>query len=291
MIHEIAPYQFDNQYNEASPDADSFVIFVQGSTVLIHDDGQAISCPRHASLECFDLPLTYLFTVDEKRFFLSLVGDCIDDMPAGVQAAVASLLREGYGFHGAILLRQRSPQWFCFACAVALQLGRWYADNRFCGRCAAPLRKSADERALACGQCGKVVYPKICPAVIVGVIDGDRILLTQYAGSEPNRRFALIAGFTEVGETLEETVQREVMEEVGVRVRNIRYYKNQPWPFTDTLLAGFFCELDGSPEITMDARELSVAKWVSRNDMDVPFDGISLTNEMMVLFKDGKLPA
>jgi NAD+ diphosphatase len=123
--------------------------------------------------------------------------------------------------------------------------------------------------------------------VIVGVTDGDRLLMTKYAG-RIYKRYALVAGFAEVGETIEETVSREVLEEVGVRVKNIRYYKSQPWPFSDSLLMGFYCDLDGSDEIVLDETELSEAEWVHRKDIDVEADGISLTNEMIVHFKNAE---
>ena len=110
--------------------------------------------------------------------------------------------------------------------------------------------------------------------------------MTKYSDQRDGTRYALIAGFAEVGETLEETVRREVMEEVGLKVKNISYYKSQPWSFSDTLLLGFFCELDGSDMITMDTRELSTAEWVSREDMEIKDDGISLTYEMMSVFKE-----
>ena len=103
-----------------------------------------------------------------------------------------------------------------------------------------------------------MVFPKIAPAVIVGVTHGDKILMTKYAGRE-YKRYALIAGFTEIGETAEETVKREVMEEVGLTVKNIRYYKSQPWGFDSNLLLGYFCELAEEEEIHLDEEELSVA--------------------------------
>lgn len=99
--------------------------------------------------------------------------------------------------------------------------------------------------------------------------------------------YALIAGFTEIGETLEETVQREVMEEIGLKVKNIRYYKSQPWSFSSTLLCGFFCEVDGDTEITLDTEELSVGEWFDRDNIPVEDDGVSLTREMIVVFKTG----
>ncbi len=126
----------------------------------------------------------------------------------------------------------------------------------------------------------------ICPAVIVSVTVKDRLLLTKYAG-RANLNYALIAGFAEIGETIEETVEREVMEEVGLKVKNIRYYKSQPWSFTDTLLMGFFADVDGESRILLDETELSVGKWCTRDEIPED-DGVSLTREMMAVFKAGK---
>jgi NAD+ diphosphatase len=140
---------------------------------------------------------------------------------------------------------------------------------------------------LSCPACGNTVFPRINPAVIVGVTDKNRLLLTKYRG-RAYKNYALVAGFTEIGESFEETVAREVFEETGLSVKNIRYYKSQPWGFADDILAGYFCEVDGNTEITMDSGELSVAEWVERDDIHVTFDDTSLTNEMICAFKDGK---
>ena len=112
---------------------------------------------------------------------------------------------------------------------------------------------------MRCPKCGQMEYPKICPAVIIAVTDKNRLLLSKYAG-RTYKRYALLAGFTEIGETLEETVKREVMEEVGLKVTNIRYYKSQPWSFSDTLLAGFFCDLEEPGQIRLDENELALAE-------------------------------
>ena len=135
--------------------------------------------------------------------------------------------------------------------------------------------------------CGYTAHPRIMPAVIVGVKNGDSILLTKYrTGISYN---ALIAGFTEIGETAEQTVAREVMEEAGVRVKNITYYKTQPWGIANDLLIGYFCELDGDPAITMDPGELKYAAWVRREDIQLQPDDFSLTNEMMARFQSGEI--
>lgn len=92
-----------------------------------------------------------------------------------------------------------------------------------------------------------------------------------------------------MGEPIEETVRREVMEEVGLKVKNITYFKSQPWSFSDTLLMGFFCELDGEGEISIDQEELAMAEWFRREDMPVKEEDLSLTNAMMMAFKEGKV--
>ena len=136
-------------------------------------------------------------------------------------------------------------------------------------------------------SCGNMIFPKIAPAVIVGVTKGDEILLTKYA-NRTYTRYALIAGFTEIGETAEETVRREVMEEVGLKVKHITYYKSQPWGFDSNLLFGFFCEVDGDSGIRLDREELAVGEWVRRQDVPAYTEGLSLTHEMMDVFRTGK---
>ena len=126
----------------------------------------------------------------------------------------------------------------------------------------------------------------ICPATIIAVTDGNRILLSKYAG-RTYKRYALLAGYTEIGETAEETVRREVMEEVGLKVKNIRYYKSQPWGLSGTLLMGFYCELDGSDEIRLDKEELALAEWFEREEIPVEPMHDTLTNEMIIHFKYG----
>ena len=107
---------------------------------------------------------------------------------------------------------------------------------------------------------------------------GDRLLLTRYRG-RPFKKYALIAGFNEIGETIEQTVHREVLEEAGVRVKNLRFYKSQPWVFTDTLLMGFVCELDGSDRITVQESELAEASWHLRSELPQDHSYISPTGD------------
>ena len=218
----------------------------------------------------------FLFVLDGSAFFL--LREELQDaaVPEGfVFKNIRTMRSEAYG-----------PQHRLFAAITAYQLANWYRDNRFCGTCGTPTVHSGTERAVRCPSCGRTIYPRIIPAVIVGVLNGDRILLTKYAGRDVPF-YALIAGFTEIGEPFEETVLREVMEEAGIRVKNIRYYKSQPWGIVDDLLAGFYCDVDGDPTIHMDKNELKEAGWHTREEVVLQPTDHSLTNEMMTRFKNG----
>ena len=178
----------------------------------------------------------------------------------------------------------------CFAMMTAWHLFDWYRSNRFCGRCGEKTVHDAKERMMRCPSCGNMIFPKIAPSVIVGVINGEKLLLSKYANRNYTR-YGMIAGFTEIGETVEETVAREVMEEVGLKVKNIRYYKTQPWGVTGGLLLGYYCDLDGENDtITLDETELSMAEWYPRNALPAHDDGISLTREMIRVFEEGREP-
>ena len=152
------------------------------------------------------------------------------------------------------------------------------------------MKHDTKERMMYCPSCGRQEYPVLMPAVIVGITNGDKIICSKYEGRS-FKQYALIAGFAEIGETIEETVHREVMEEVGLKVKNLRYYKSQPWSFTDTLLMGFFCQADRKksdehePELTIDHEELASGEWVEREQIPDYGEHLSLTHEMMMQFK------
>lgn len=280
MIQDILPKQFFNQYEDKSPKAESKVMGFRDNFIYLKETEQTLEYLTYENLTtiCIELqkevPLCrYLFSIDEVDYFLADI----------------SFLGEwrGFSFHKMFEIRSMHPMEEVLAGATAYHLFVWYRDNRYCGRCGAPLVHKKKLRALECENCHNLVFPKIAPAVIVAVTDGDKILMTKYAGRE-YKRYALIAGFTEIGETAEQTVAREVMEEVGVKVKNIRYYKSQPWGFDSNLLFGFFAELDGDASISMDEEELSVAEWVHYQDVPADPEGISLTREMMTKFRTEK---
>ena len=141
---------------------------------------------------------------------------------------------------------------------------------------------------MVCTACGHTEYPKISPAVIVAIKNGDKLLMSRYARGT-YRNFALIAGYLEVGETFEDCVRLEVMEEVGLKVKNIRYYKSQPWAFSDTVMIGFVADLDGDDAIRLEEEELAEAGWYTRDEIVEYPPYISVGHEMMKAFKEGKL--
>ena len=134
--------------------------------------------------------------------------------------------------------RQAKPLYLAFAGITGFQLYNWYRSRKFCGVCGRPMVHDKRTYDALLSIVDRWNFRKSARAVIIGVTDGNRLLMSKYAGRD-YKKYALIAGFAEIGETIEETVQREVMEEVGLKVKNLRYYKSQPWSFSDTLLFGF----------------------------------------------------
>ena len=274
MIQDIAPKKYDNAFYIKSPrGADTVFVFDQNA-VLCRKDGEMVCYPTLTQLDAAPGDCTFLFSIDDTDYFLLRTPD--------------HRVPEGFGLENITLFRTALPGDLAFAGFVAWQLYNWYQENKFCGKCGRPLAPSSKERMLQCASCGQMVYPKICPGVIVAITSGDRLLMTKYAG-RPYANWALVAGFTEIGETLEQTVAREVTEEVGLKVKNITYYKCQPWAFSSSLLCGFFAEVDGDTAVTLQTDELAVAEWFTRDQIDLPPDNLSLTREMMMVFKNGGL--
>jgi NAD+ diphosphatase len=142
----------------------------------------------------------------------------------------------------------------------ALQLVEWERTHRFCGRCGTPTEPRSDERSRQCPACGLVVYPRLAPAVMALVRRAPDELLLARSPRFPPGMYSALAGFVEPGETLEQCLHREVLEEVGVRVTNLRYFASQPWPFPHSLMIAFLCDWAGG-DIRADALEIEDAKW------------------------------
>ncbi len=147
----------------------------------------------------------------------------------------------------------------------AMHLMDWDRNHRFCARCGVALSWKDDERAKICPACGFTDFPRISPAVIVLVERGDQALLARASRFE-EELYSVLAGFVEPGETLEDTVKREVREETGIEVTDIRYFGSQPWPFPDSLMVGFTAKYLGG-EIRLQEGEITDARWFSRENL------------------------
>lgn len=282
MINDISPMAFDITYRKTSPEGLDFCLIYKDNSVLCKISSEEIDFPTVKYVEEL-VPeaaahMRYLFKIDSVCFFT------LPDLSPDANSEFVYLTKTE--------LRTVSPQWKAFAAVTGMQIFTWYRSVSFCGFCGEKTVHSETERAAVCRKCGTTFYPKICPGVIVGIKNKDKLLLTKYSESHsPHRNYSLVAGYNEVGESLEDTVRREVMEEVGLKVKNIEYYKSQPWPFSESLLVGFFCELDGDSDITLDKTELSLAQWMSREEIPESAENFakSLTGDMIRAFRKGEI--
>lgn len=227
MLHDIAPHVYSNAFHpHPARLEDKTLCFAQGGVYLREDGSFPLRRDYPAEAE-----VLYLFDYDGAGVYLSR------EAPLGCTLRPVRALRE---------LAQPDA----FLGGTAQHLSDWYGMTRFCGRCGAKMAHSATERAMVCPACGNTVYPRISPAVIVLITCGERILLAQgkhYAGNF----YSLIAGYLEIGESLEQAACREALEETGLHIRDLAYFGNQPWPFTDTQMVGFFARADDREPIRL----------------------------------------
>jgi len=299
MLHEIAPDRFDITYlNSAVPEPGDRVLCYGRAQVLAEvkrpgEDGE-IRLPRVEEIYALGIgpeALRFSFRISGEKYFL---------VNPGIQSPEEG---EKLSWFSTGFLRRAEPQTEAFAAAVGYQLFLWYRDNGFCSRCGGKLLHSKKERALQCTDCGFIVYPRINPSVIIGVLrkkDGtEQMLVTRYAPdhvSNPNEKekrtysnYALVAGFIETGESPEQTVTREVLEEVGLPVTNIRYFNAQPWPYSSGLLLGYLCDAPEESEPILDEEELKEAVWLTRENMPDRSKDRSLTSHIMEAFRRGEI--
>lgn len=239
------------------------------------DAGGAPDVPRGRELG--ELP--------DDAVFLGLRGDeawFALDIGEGTPGPVSAPFEARPASDGRIDLRSAAAHWPPFestAFAQARALLHWRRRHRFCGACGGALRPLRGGWQGHCDGCGLDHYPRTDPAVIVAVTDGERLLLGRQA-SWPARRYSTLAGFVEPGETLEQTVAREVMEEAGVRVRAARYLASQPWPFPSSLMLGFVADAEPDPPQAND--ELEDARWFTRDEVGAALRG-DTKNEGLLL--------
>lgn len=295
MIQDIGLKKYNCDFIKKYPKADDILIYAKGRDFLMKRNEKGYEFP------------TFKDTVIGELF------DCEGNMTAHVWKSkvrakyphmglyrTISIDNEGYyiidtdeifgdkselTLVGNEILRHYNPSYISFGVATAAQIARWQANNRYCGRCGGRMKPSEKERSMECTSCGNMVFPKICPAVTISIIHNDKILLVRNRNSV-FKRYAQVAGYVEIGETFEDTVMREAYEETGLRLKNIRYYKNQPWAMTDAQMIGFVADVDGSPDIKLQEEELLEGRWFSADEIPKDIADRSLTYEMIRNFRE-----
>ena len=275
MIQHIGPHRFSNQWGQFSPADGDKIFFFHRRQVLTDPEGHL---PRYRDVKSLNVPeYRYLFSIDAERYFLGWT-----DQPVELS---------GFHYHSDRDLRRQHPTRKALSGFTAVHLNQWYRSNRFCGRCGAEMVPGPDERRMDCTRCGNRVSPRLNPAIIVAVTHGEALLMTRYnpRSGHSVTHYVLIAGFIEIGETAEQAVEREVLEEVGLRVKNIRYFGSQPWGIDGNLTLGYTAQLDeaGGTAPHAEEEELSDAKWFPRSEVPVPNDDLSITSAMIRRFAEG----
>jgi NAD+ diphosphatase len=193
---------------------------------------------------------------------------------------------EGWAFEGLRRLFSVLDQEVFDVAGRAKQIVLWDRTHQFCGQCGTPTQGVEGERAKLCPQCGLLSYPRLVPAIIVAVTRGDELLLAR-AQRFPKGFYSVLAGYVEPGETLEECVQREIREEVGIEVRNIRYFGSQSWPFPHSFMVAFTAE-HAAGELNPDPVEIADAGWFPRTSLPSIPEKISIARRLIDWFMDSE---
>lgn len=255
---------------------DDFWLIFHENKLLVKNVGDKVLFPTTKELKSQSLNFT---TVNVRHIGVFNERNCFI---ADVEESIS--LEDKFAFNDLrSLLSVLDEDMFLLGCR-AVHLSNWYKNNQYCGRCGEKVNDNHLERSKVCPKCNLVTYPRISPAIIVAVVKDNKILLGQ------NKRFtqkiySVLAGFVETGETFEECVMREVYEESGIRVKNIKYFGSQPWPFPDSLMVAFTAEYAGG-DIKVDGEEIVHADWFEADKLpNVPLKG-SIASELINWFQN-----
>jgi NAD+ diphosphatase len=269
----IPPFEHFFPGNEHVGTEPGLWFVLKGTDILIRHSADGLEIPRDADLE------SLVWFPGATRHFLGMLGDT----PCRAMAAPRdAAIPDGWSFEAVRSLFGGISESFFSVAARALELLEWERTHRYCGTCGAATRQKPGERAMECPSCGGLSYPRISPAVIMAVVRGDTILLAR-ARRFPPGFYSVLAGFVEPGETLEQCVAREVMEETGIAVKNMRYFASQSWPFPHSLMVAFTAE-HASGEIRVDPTELLDAGWYKAHTLPSLPDPMTVARKLIDWF-------
>jgi NAD+ diphosphatase len=272
MLNEIGPGIFDNKYyHDHEIGNEDFLLCYRDNQVLLKKSGDDYEIPRKKNFTGSMESPVYLFSINSTHCF-GLI-----DPPVN---------HASFEYQDIFVLRNLKNKEFAWIGSVGHQLMTWHNNSRYCGRCGSKTELKREERATVCPECNLINFPKISPAIIVAITCNNKILLAKgknYKGDF----YALIAGYVDIGETIEETVVREVKEEVGLKIKNLKYYKSQPWPFSSSLMLGFTAEADDTQQIIIDENEIKEAGWFERGNLPTHASGVSISGDLIAAFEKG----
>jgi NAD+ diphosphatase len=224
----------------------------EGDKLLVFDE-EPVRVPLAESPEELDLSVTFRWEIGDLDGHTCWAVETDSEAPEGME------FRDLRSFFFGV------DEGFFRMAGRAKQLVGWHATHRFCGRCGEKTEPVSGELAKRCTRCGMMHYPRLSPAAIILVEKGDRILLARSPGF-PEGLYSVLAGFVEPGESIEDTVAREIEEEVGIGVRNVTYFGSQPWPFPHSLMIGFTAEYEDG-ELSPDPDEIEDAGWYTTRNL------------------------
>lgn len=243
--------------------------FVFKENELLVDSGNSFNIPQSNSLLEFNIsPI--------RTQYLGI----LDDIPCySAEATPDTIAPEGMEFKDLRLLYDDLDEDIFLLAGRAVQIVNWDSNHQFCGKCGTETITADNELAKICPECGFTSHTRLSPAVITAIVKDGKLLMAKHART-PGNMYGLIAGFVEAGETLEEAVRRETMEEVGLTVKNINYFGSQPWPFPNSLMLAFTAEYDGG-KIKVDGVEITDAKWFTIDELPLSPSRMSIAGELI----------
>ena len=246
----------------------------RGYQLLVFEKNELFALPQVIALSEIGLQSLrsfYLGSLDNQPCFVAELDD-LAEAPAGMQ------------FRNLRSLYSAFPEKLFWIAGRAQHFLDWDRYHQYCGSCGTPTVRVRNDWNKQCPKCELSHYPRLSPAIIVLVERGDEILLAR-ANRYQGAMYSVLAGFVEPGESLEDTLHREIFEEVGIKVKNVKYFGSQPWPFPNSLMVGFTCEYD-SGELVLQEEEIADAQWFTADSMPEIPPGISISRSLINWYLD-----